>query len=231
MKLTVIAFPIKSDDIACCNAPLLWIKQNNANTFKKLAKNCSSHKVFLEKSHVAEKYATMINFLIEIPVSQAEKKMVVSGFNVDLLQMDLKTLDNHAQLGDEVINFFNSLLLYDMEKWDLEDDKMPNVPVKVLICSSFAFSSFQALGIDVAYPLTKKRFKFGFTEKVLLPIHLGNHWIAGEMDMKSKRVTVFDSFPNDKNSHLKVRQVTFNALIYPLEIARLFVLFNGKGFS
>ena len=111
--------------------------------------------------------------------------LIVSKFNIDIGPQDIRRLVNGCWLNDELINFYCNLIA---ERAESNPDKYP----KVHVFNTFFYSTLKESGYGRVRRWTRK-FDIFEKELVLFPVHLGNHWCCGVIDMKNKRIEYYDS--------------------------------------
>ncbi len=92
---------------------------------------------------------------------------------------DLRTLQDGKWLNDEVINFYFKLI---------EERSQGSV----FTLNTFFFKKLAGSGYDEVKRWTAKVNIFAY-ERILIPIHLPEHWCLAELDMQEKKIFYYDS--------------------------------------
>lgn len=108
-----------------------------------------------------------------------EGETLVSGFNVDLKRSDVRRLRPGQWLNDEIINFYMNLLL-----------EVANC--KVHFFNTFWYPLLSSGGYNRVKSWTRRVDLFTF-DKVIVPIHLGNHWCLSVINLRDKQLEYYDS--------------------------------------
>ncbi|VWU51740.1 sentrin-specific protease 1, putative, partial [Hepatocystis sp. ex Piliocolobus tephrosceles] len=143
-------------------------------------------------------------------------KILIDKFNVALLYSQIKCLINNNWLNDEVINFYLSIL----QEYNQDGEKRNqyNLP-KIYTFSTFFY---QSLSMNGSYNYNKvsrwtKRKKVDiFTyDLILIPLHIGgNHWTLGAIDMKNKKIKLYDSLnKQNKNFFYHISQYVVDEMM------------------
>ncbi|XP_043270497.1 sentrin-specific protease 1-like [Venturia canescens] len=103
----------------------------------------------------------------------------------EIKQQDLETLNGTNWLNDEVINNYLELI---------SDEK-------TYAMSSFFFPRLHVNGYNAVKRWTKKINIFKY-RKVIVPIHLGNHWCLAVIDMLFGEICYYDSFKGSQPAYL-----------------------------
>jgi Ulp1 family protease len=125
---------------------------------------------------------TMLNEVEKIWSIQGAQTEICSGFGVTLTLNDFMTLLDQNWVNDEIINFYGQLLLQNAQ----------NEGRKLHIFSSFFYTKLSSQGYKSVSRWTRK-FDLFELDKVIFPVHLGNHWCVGALDMKIRRLEYYDS--------------------------------------
>jgi len=142
------------------------------------------------------------------PMSSEEEEMVEDaldgdtddviseGFNVELKRGDILTLENGVWLNDEVINFYFNLI---MERNKKNQQKYANC----FIFSTFFYPLLQQGFVRVKKWTRKFNVDIFNLDKVIVPIHIVNHWTLGVINFVEKRFEYYDSLGGDNTSCLR----------------------------
>jgi len=114
--------------------------------------------------------------------------VVSEAFNISVTKADIARLRDFEWLNEEIVNFY-FLLLDDRNK------KNPQDYPKCHFFNSFFYPLLQKGYARVA-KWTKKVDIFSM-DKVIFPIHLGNHWCLAVVNFQDKRFEYYDSLGND----------------------------------
>ncbi|KAI8911836.1 hypothetical protein EDD86DRAFT_264628 [Gorgonomyces haynaldii] len=114
-----------------------------------------------------------------------EREKLVSAFNVDICKHDIWTLKPGCWLNDEIINFYGELI---RKRYLDQPDKYP----KVWVFNTFFYGRLQQ-GYSNVRRWTKKANDIFTYDYVIVPVHLGNHWVCAVMNIKDKRIEYMDS--------------------------------------
>eukprot|EP01114_Cavostelium_apophysatum_P018007 TRINITY_DN5479_c0_g1_i1.p1 TRINITY_DN5479_c0_g1~~TRINITY_DN5479_c0_g1_i1.p1 ORF type:complete len:615 (-),score=139.27 TRINITY_DN5479_c0_g1_i1:51-1895(-) len=125
-----------------------------------------------------------------------DERIVSEGFGIPIKKSDIYRLRPGEWLNDELVNFYMNIL---MER----SEKKPDLP------KIFAFNSF-------FYPLLERKYDYSrvrrWTKKadifemsrVIVPVHMGNHWCLGVINMEDKRFEYYDSFGGNNEKCLQL---------------------------
>ncbi|XP_043266738.1 sentrin-specific protease 1-like [Venturia canescens] len=97
----------------------------------------------------------------------------------------LLTLQGNNWIDDEVINSYMTLIVE-------RSRKNPGKNGEVHSMSSFFYSRLQEGGYSAVRRWTRKIDLFSFN-KILVPLHFGDHWCLISIEMSKKRIKFFDS--------------------------------------
>ena len=104
---------------------------------------------------------------------------VIERFAIPITGRDLKTLSGCNWLNDEVINFYFELIA----------ERSAN---RIHIFNTFFYPKLKDSGYTAVRRWSLKADIFG-KDRVLLPIHLGNHWCCAEISFAEKTIFYYDS--------------------------------------
>ncbi|KAJ3152501.1 SUMO1 sentrin specific peptidase 1 [Geranomyces variabilis] len=122
-------------------------------------------------------------------------QILVKNFNIDIRPPDLGTLRPSQWLNDEVINYYGQMIL-------ARNKAQPEKHPKVHIFNTFFYERLQASPFyQNVRRWTKKVDIFGL-DKVIAPLHLGNHWTCGVINMRDKRFEYYDSLGPHSSSQI-----------------------------
>ncbi|KAJ3276854.1 hypothetical protein HDV01_002909 [Terramyces sp. JEL0728] len=122
--------------------------------------------------------------LNEVARNSAGSGLVVEAFKIDIKKEDLKTLSGRNWLNDQIINFYGELIMDRAKK----DAKYP----KIHIFNTFFYENLSTKGYSSVRRWSKKFDVFGL-DMVIIPVHLGMHWVCSAINLKQKRVEYYDS--------------------------------------
>jgi sentrin-specific protease 1 len=109
----------------------------------------------------------------------------VTGFPIH--GRDIQTLAPHAWLNDEIINGFYGAVQHMAETH-------PDSFLRVRTFSSFFYTKVRRNGLD--YAAVRRWVKNGDifdNDRLIFPIHLGNHWTCAVIDLRHRAVMYYDS--------------------------------------
>ncbi|XP_043285705.1 sentrin-specific protease 1-like [Venturia canescens] len=109
----------------------------------------------------------------------------------EIKREDLQTLEGTRWLNDEVINSYFDLISADEAHGQ-----------RVYAMNSFFFPRLHLSGYEAVKRWTRKINIFKY-DKVLIPVHLGNHWCLAIINMRSKTITYYDSFKGENPRYLQ----------------------------
>ncbi|KAJ3135410.1 SUMO1 sentrin specific peptidase 1 [Physocladia obscura] len=118
---------------------------------------------------------------------------VVSGFNVDLMPHDLKTLSPATWLNDEIINFYGQLLM------ERSNRNPTGLYPKIHFFNTFFYTTLRDHGYDRVKRWSKK-FDLFALDYVVIPVHLGMHWCCSVINFRDKRIEYYDSLRGDNQT-------------------------------
>ncbi|XP_043270475.1 sentrin-specific protease-like [Venturia canescens] len=104
---------------------------------------------------------------------------------------DLQTLEGTRWLNDEIINSYFDLI-----------SKERTFGQRVYAMSSFFFPRLHLNGYEAVRRWTKKINIFKY-DKVLVPVHLGNHWCLAIINFENKTIIYYDSFKGKNPRYLE----------------------------
>ncbi|XP_043275433.1 sentrin-specific protease 2-like [Venturia canescens] len=116
---------------------------------------------------------------------QKEEQPSTESQRSHISPQSLITLQGKNWVNDEVINTYLTLITN-------QSKASPEKHVKVHAMSSFFYPRLQAGGYPAVQRWTKKIDLFSF-DKILMPLHFGNHWCLISIDTKKKIIGFFDS--------------------------------------
>ncbi|XP_043270550.1 sentrin-specific protease 1-like [Venturia canescens] len=117
---------------------------------------------------------------------QREEPTKLEGKKGPRIQLrSLKTLEGQNWLDDEVINEYMALIA------DRESKKGKRIE-RVHCMNSFFYTRLQSGGYQAVKRWTKKNNLLSFA-KVLVPVHLRNHWCLAVINVMNKTLSYYDS--------------------------------------
>ncbi|XP_043276088.1 sentrin-specific protease 1-like [Venturia canescens] len=108
---------------------------------------------------------------------------------------DLKTLEGANWLNDVVINSYLELI-------GKEGNQEQQKKLRGCAMNSFFFPRLHISGHTAVKRWTKKTNIFKF-EKMMIPIHLGNHWSLAVINFLTKNITYYDSLRRKDQGYLR----------------------------
>ncbi|XP_049848276.1 sentrin-specific protease 1-like [Schistocerca gregaria] len=116
----------------------------------------------------------------------------VSRLNLELLVKDVKRLLDHRWLNDELINFWIAMLT---ERQKLYEEQRRAAIIRWPKCHYFNSFFYMFLSKDDGYQMvrrwTRRTDIFSF-DKVIIPIHLANHWCLAVINFCLNRIEYYD---------------------------------------
>ncbi|NXX23364.1 SENP2 protease, partial [Podargus strigoides] len=110
-------------------------------------------------------------------------EVMSSCFKLRVTREDIYTLSNYYWLNDEVVNFYMNLLV--------ERSKKEGYPA-VHAFSTFFYTKLLYMGYSAVRRWTRGVDLFKL-DIILVPIHLGSHWVLVVIDVRKKTIKYFDS--------------------------------------
>ncbi|KAG4106626.1 cysteine proteinase [Neocallimastix lanati (nom. inval.)] len=123
-------------------------------------------------------------------------EILIEGFNIPIKRCDIRTLINGKWLNDEVINFYGNLI---MERSKNTTNQYP----PVYFFNTFFFSNLSDMGYRAVRRWTKK-FDLFLYKYIIIPIHLGNHWVCSAINFNKKRFEYYDSLHGGQGNALNL---------------------------
>uniref|UniRef100_A0A7S1NSQ0 Ubiquitin-like protease family profile domain-containing protein n=1 Tax=Eutreptiella gymnastica TaxID=73025 RepID=A0A7S1NSQ0_9EUGL len=114
----------------------------------------------------------------------------------ELLRKDFRTLAGTTWLNDEVINKYVQLLK--------SRGTRPGFP-RCYFFDSFFYTQLTSRGYKSVARRTKKVDLFSM-EKVIIPVHLSNHWTSAVINLRERRFEFYDSLGSEGRHHLEKLQ-------------------------
>ncbi|KAJ3183489.1 Smt3-specific protease [Geranomyces variabilis] len=113
---------------------------------------------------------------------------VAKKFNIEIRPNDLGTLRPGIWLNDEVINYYGQMVM-------ARNKAHPELHPKVHIFNTFFYEKLQTEPFYENVRRWTKKAKVNVFEidKVIAPLHFGNHWACGVINMRDKRIEYYDS--------------------------------------
>ncbi|XP_043288817.1 sentrin-specific protease 1-like [Venturia canescens] len=108
----------------------------------------------------------------------------------------LSTLQGDNWVNDEVINAYMTLISSQSQTYTKTKEK-------IHCMSSFFYHRLQTGGYPAVRRWTRKIDLFSF-DKILVPLHFGDHWCLASIDLLKKRINFFDSLDGMDRNSLKV---------------------------
>jgi len=128
--------------------------------------------------------------LVQRTLRRAEHEIVSNHGDIELTVSDVQRLSGYEWLNDEVINFYLSML----------KERSTNSTTKCLFYNSFFYTLYQKGYARVRRWSTKANVDIFEMDKVIFPVHLGNHWCTAVINLRDKKFEYYDSMgsPNYK---------------------------------
>lgn len=124
--------------------------------------------------------------------------------NIELTVEDINLLKYSRWLNDECVNFY-------MEYLYMRSKKNKDLPQCHFFNSFFYMFLFTKNGYNYAKVRnwTKRVDIFSFN-KIIIPVHLGNHWTLGVVNFDKKRFEYYDSLGDDSTPFFEVMRKYLN---------------------
>lgn len=137
---------------------------------------------------------------IESEVSEAMSldggnRDLCSSFSITIRQDDLRTLRHGKWLNDEIINFYGELCMKRARE-------IPDA-AKIHIFNTFFYDRLSEKGYSAISRWTKRIDIFS-QEFIIIPIHLGMHWVCGVINFTLKRFEYYDSLHGSNRQAFRV---------------------------
>jgi len=114
--------------------------------------------------------------------------VLVTKFNIEIKRSDLIRLQPNGLLNDEIVNFYMGLL-------KSREDRNTELP-RCHFFNSFFYDKLSKIRTGYDFSSVERWTKsidlFSF-DKIIIPIHKGNHWCIGVIDLKTKLFSYYDS--------------------------------------
>jgi sentrin-specific protease 1 len=125
-----------------------------------------------------------------------EDEVLTEKFNIPIKRHDIRSLIDGEWLNDEIINFYGQLI---MERSANTSNKYPSI----YFFNTFFFSTLRDIGYRGVRRWTKKVNLFQY-DYVIIPIHLGYHWVCSAINFKKKRFEYYDSLHGGPGDALRM---------------------------
>ena len=122
-------------------------------------------------------------------------QVIVQAHKIIITKQDIRTLRNECWLNDEIINFYMNMLVE-------RNNNNNNNEAPIHAFSTFFYPKLVKEGHRGVKGWSKKFNLFAF-HRILIPVHLGNHWCLAVIDMKKKKITYYDSKGASNNKCLQ----------------------------
>lgn len=136
-------------------------------------------------------------------------EVLVTGFNTELTRQDLQRLRDTEWLNDEVINFYLSLLKQRsddrLKKADAQQAAAGEAWPRVHFLNTFFYPLLSDKG-GYNYARVQKwtrRIDLFAMDRVVVPIHLGNHWCLAVINLQDRRFEYYDSLGSSNRECLQ----------------------------
>jgi sentrin-specific protease 1 len=126
-------------------------------------------------------------------------EVLASGFNTELTREDMRRLRDTEWLNDEVINFYLNLI-----KQRSDMTKKSDWP-KCHVLNTFFYPLLSDKG-GYNYARVQKwtrRVDLFAMDRIIIPIHLGNHWCLAVINIQDRRFEYYDSLGSPNPTCLK----------------------------
>ena len=117
---------------------------------------------------------------------------VMQEFDVELSYSDISRLKSGQWLNDETINLYMKMIQKQ------SDSKSNDESFKIHCFNSFFYQMLDENGYQKVARWTR-RFDLFQKDLVLFPVHLGNHWCLGIINLKKKQLEYYDSLKGDNS--------------------------------
>ncbi|KAJ3157554.1 SUMO1 sentrin specific peptidase 1 [Geranomyces michiganensis] len=135
------------------------------------------------------------DLIIDTALRKPESTILAKNFNMEIRPPDLATLRSGRWLNDEgmlldlqIINYYGQMIL-------ARNKANPDQHSKVHIFNTFFYERLQAAPFyqNVRRWTRKAKIDLFQLDKVIIPLHLGNHWTCGVINLVAKRFEYYDS--------------------------------------
>lgn len=116
---------------------------------------------------------------------QGSDEVLISKFRMRITVHDLRKLQPHEWLNDEVINFYGEMI---MNRCQQKLGEFPSVHV----FNTFFYSTLRDRGYAGVKSWGRNARVFE-KDLLLIPVHLGAHWCCGVVDLVQKQLIYLDS--------------------------------------
>jgi len=154
-----------------------------------------------EKEHKRKLAAELKEIFPELTEQEEEKieqalddgygdTVVSEKFNIQLKKSDILRLKDYEWLNDEVVNFYVNLLMD-------RNQNNQNMP-KIFVFNTFFYGIIEKS--NYSYSRVRKWTKsvdLFSLDKVIVPVHLGNHWCLAVVNFNDKKFEYYDSLGGD----------------------------------
>ena len=129
----------------------------------------------------------------QVNIKQGPSKEVLAKHGLHLTRGDFRSLSGQNYLNDKIIEEYLRLIAARNE----EDPQLPSVHV----CSVFLYKQLAKFGLEEGCRRTRNWIKEDITtkDKVLFPIHSGEHWTLIVVEPDKKTVQFLDSLTVSRN--------------------------------
>mmetsp|Transcript_6538 Transcript_6538/g.18517 ORF Transcript_6538/g.18517 Transcript_6538/m.18517 type:complete len:786 (+) Transcript_6538:26-2383(+) len=125
----------------------------------------------------------------------SEGELIAKGENTTVHRRDLARVAGRNWLNDECINYYYELL----------SQRARECNMKCHLFNSFFYTIFQRGGYRRVRRWTSKaKIDIFELDKVIFPVHLGNHWCCAVINMREKRFEYYDSLGSPNSSCIQM---------------------------
>lgn len=155
-----------------------------------IEENIEELKEFIELASIDEE--TVRNLLYRT----GRNHIIINKYKVDMTRDKLECLTPTEWLNDEVINFYFNMC---MERASLSPGKYPDCH----FMSTFFYSKLTNNNRTYFYPNVKrwtKNVDLFSKDKVIIPVHLGMHWVLAVINIRDRRLEYYDSMLHETHT-------------------------------
>lgn len=130
-----------------------------------------------------------------------EGKILINKFDTDMTERKLFCLRPETWLNSEVVNFYMDMLnVHDAKMCNRFDDRKKSHFFNSFFFTRLLFTTDNKYDYKQVKRWTKKFNIFHF-DKVVFPIHEGNHWNLACVFIQKKEINFFDSMASPSTDH------------------------------
>ena len=164
-----------------------------------------TRKVLVEEREARNPEASFEKGEVKRPTEEEIEKLVSSINNgnpqdslvqhwLSLTKEDFRTLQGKEYINDKIIDSYLRLIQERSQEY-------PNLP-KAYMCTTFFYTKLKTFGVEEGMRQMRNWIKEDLREKdkIMCPIHSGDHWSLIAIDIKTKTVHYLDSLQGSRNT-------------------------------